>query len=387
MTAGRDCPPPIPRGIMVVRFQWKHHPCERVESYPEKRSWCAGPRSARWRTGVTHRSAAAAVDGWLARVPGGRRLARSLAVLGLVASSAGCILTKDLPDPALDDTRRLQGRPALDRHGRAADARLVARFPFAGTDRPDGRGADRQSGHRRRHRAVQAGRCAGAYRRRGAVAEPQRHRAGGLFTHLGIQFQRPDQWRPRGGQLFGLAQRQLRARFLGQEPRRRAGGGRDRRRHPLRSRRRRADDADHRRQRLFPGAGGAGPASHRAAQHCQRRAHPQCHQGAAPGRHRQRSRRRAAGERGRQPARAGAAAAADARSEHQRAGDAGLAAAGSGARHRRLAQQDRLAARHARPAVGTADAASGYPPPGIPACFGDRQCRQRPRAVLSRAFN
>ncbi|WOH62942.1 efflux transporter outer membrane subunit [Bradyrhizobium sp. BWA-3-5] len=32
----------------------------------------------------------------------GKRLVRSLAVLGCVASSAGCILTKDLPDPALD---------------------------------------------------------------------------------------------------------------------------------------------------------------------------------------------------------------------------------------------------------------------------------------------
>jgi outer membrane protein, multidrug efflux system len=51
---------------------------------------------------VIQRSATAAVDGWLARIPGGRRLARSFAVLGLVASSAGCILTKDLPDPALD---------------------------------------------------------------------------------------------------------------------------------------------------------------------------------------------------------------------------------------------------------------------------------------------
>jgi multidrug efflux system outer membrane protein len=51
---------------------------------------------------VTQRTATAAVEGWPALVPGGRRLARSLAVLGLVASSAGCILTKDLPDPALD---------------------------------------------------------------------------------------------------------------------------------------------------------------------------------------------------------------------------------------------------------------------------------------------
>ena len=96
-----------------------------------------------------------------------------------------------------------------------------------------------------------------------------------------------------------------------------------------------------RRQRLFPGACGAGPASDRAAQHRQRRAHPQCHQGALQSRHRHRPRRRAAGERGRQPARAGAAAAADARPEHQRAGDAGVAAAGSRARHRRVAQPDR----------------------------------------------
>ena len=39
---------------------------------------------------------------WLARVPGGRRVVRSLVVLGFIASSGGCILTKDLPDPALD---------------------------------------------------------------------------------------------------------------------------------------------------------------------------------------------------------------------------------------------------------------------------------------------
>jgi NodT family efflux transporter outer membrane factor (OMF) lipoprotein len=51
---------------------------------------------------VTQRIAIAAFGGWPALVSGGRRLARSLAALGLVASSAGCILTKDLPDPALD---------------------------------------------------------------------------------------------------------------------------------------------------------------------------------------------------------------------------------------------------------------------------------------------
>jgi len=44
----------------------------------------------------------AAAEFLRALAPGGGRLARSLAVLLLVTSSAGCILTKDLPDPALD---------------------------------------------------------------------------------------------------------------------------------------------------------------------------------------------------------------------------------------------------------------------------------------------
>ncbi|MDE5454402.1 efflux transporter outer membrane subunit [Bradyrhizobium sp. CSA112] len=51
---------------------------------------------------MTQRTATAAIEDWPALIPGGKRLARSLAVLGLVVSSAGCILTKDLPDPALD---------------------------------------------------------------------------------------------------------------------------------------------------------------------------------------------------------------------------------------------------------------------------------------------
>jgi NodT family efflux transporter outer membrane factor (OMF) lipoprotein len=42
------------------------------------------------------------MQGGPALVAGGKWLARSLVALGLVASSAGCILTKDLPDPALD---------------------------------------------------------------------------------------------------------------------------------------------------------------------------------------------------------------------------------------------------------------------------------------------
>src|SRR5260370_35555561 len=87
---------------MVVRFQRKHHPRERVAGHPNKRSSHAASGFARWRTGVSRPLAGAAVDGWLARIPCGSRLVRSLAVLGLVASSAGCILTQDIPDPALD---------------------------------------------------------------------------------------------------------------------------------------------------------------------------------------------------------------------------------------------------------------------------------------------
>jgi multidrug efflux system outer membrane protein len=68
---------------------------------------------------VTQRTATAAIEGWPALIPGGRRLARSLAVLGLVASSTGCILTKDLPDPALDVP---EGYKSAARPSKAADA-------------------------------------------------------------------------------------------------------------------------------------------------------------------------------------------------------------------------------------------------------------------------
>ena len=64
---------------------------------------------------MTQRIAMAAFGGWPALVPGGGRLARWLAVLGLVASSAGCILTKDLPDPALDIPEGYKAAPAFER--------------------------------------------------------------------------------------------------------------------------------------------------------------------------------------------------------------------------------------------------------------------------------
>ena len=51
---------------------------------------------------MTDPMAMTGLAGWPALARGGKRLARLFAVLGLVSGSAGCILTKDLPDPALD---------------------------------------------------------------------------------------------------------------------------------------------------------------------------------------------------------------------------------------------------------------------------------------------
>jgi multidrug efflux system outer membrane protein len=87
---------------MMLRLQWKHHRRERVAGQPRKRKSRAAPGFARWRTGVTQAVQGFGGYGWRGFVPGGSRLVRSLAVFCLVASSAGCILTGDLPDPALD---------------------------------------------------------------------------------------------------------------------------------------------------------------------------------------------------------------------------------------------------------------------------------------------
>src|SRR3954469_19005636 len=101
----RGCPRPDRKASITVRLQRKHHPGERVADYSNKRSSRATPGFAR-RTGVTQRIPGVVARGWRARFQSASlrpsHLARSAAVLGLVASSAGCILTKDLPDPALD---------------------------------------------------------------------------------------------------------------------------------------------------------------------------------------------------------------------------------------------------------------------------------------------
>src|SRR6202022_685279 len=96
---------------MATEFQRKHHPRERVAGSSHKRhpriglpflTTSAAGLFARRRANVRQGLPGGAVDGWLVAVPGLNRAARWLAALCLVASSAGCLLTKDLPDPALD---------------------------------------------------------------------------------------------------------------------------------------------------------------------------------------------------------------------------------------------------------------------------------------------
>ena len=171
----------------------------------------------------------AAVERLRATAPGLHRVARGLAACCIVASSAGCLLTRDLPDPALDipdgyKAARLtapDAPPKLDWWRGFRSSELTTLMEEAQTVNLDIAAAVAR---------LHAGRRAGAYRGRGAAAEPQRRGSGDLFPHVRLKRQRTEQWRARGGQLFGIAQRQLRTRFLGQKSRRVAGGGRNRHR-------------------------------------------------------------------------------------------------------------------------------------------------------------
>ena len=212
----RDCPHPDPRARMSARFQRRHHPVNAPlpivlihRPQPGRRQFgvAVGPwqgpaesgcdprrrrdrdcRHQECRIGPRRALGCGALScPWLVRLPPDLRFA---------GSRARC-------------PRRLQGRRPQGRAGCAADARLVARLPLERTHDADGGGADRQSRHRGCNRAFPAGRCAGAHRRRAAVAEPVRYRAGDLFAHLRLERERPQQWRPRDRQLSGLAQREL----------------------------------------------------------------------------------------------------------------------------------------------------------------------------------
>ena len=96
---------------MATGFQRKYHSGERLAGIPHQRHPRIGApilaapevgRLARRRANVRQSFPGVAVDRLLAAIHGVDRAARWLATFCIVASSAGCILTKDLPDPALD---------------------------------------------------------------------------------------------------------------------------------------------------------------------------------------------------------------------------------------------------------------------------------------------
>ena len=223
---------------------------------------------------------------------------------------------------------------------------------FARANSPAGRArVSCQSRYRGRGRAHRAGRRADAHRRCAAVAgldfdgTAQRSRAGGVESR---KIQR-------------RAQRELRGRPLGQEPRSVALGRIRRDCQPLRSRGDRALDRRERDQHLFPGPRRAGPAAHRARECARRDPHSRCLSASHRGRHRDRPRHRATGVPAGAAARRDPAARAAGAPEHRHPrGAAGRAArTADGARRKPLG--DRAAARLARAAVRPAAAASGYP--------------------------
>jgi multidrug efflux system outer membrane protein len=96
---------------MATGFQRKYHSGERLAGIPHQRHPRIGApirgapevgRFARRRANVRQSFPGVAADRLLAAIRGVDRAARWLATFCIVASSAGCILTKDLPDPALD---------------------------------------------------------------------------------------------------------------------------------------------------------------------------------------------------------------------------------------------------------------------------------------------
>ena len=307
---------------------------------------------------MTQRTATAAFDGWPALVPGGKRLARSLAVLGLVASSAGCILTKDLPDPALDMpegykaarlTKPADAPPTLDWWRGFRSRELTGLMEEAQTVNLDIAAATA-----RFKQADAQARIAGAAllpSLNGNGSETYSRTSGSSASGL-----------TNGGREVVNYSASLSASYELDF----WGKNRDAAQAAEETAIANRFDRDvvalttltTRRQRLFPGAGRAGPDSHRAAKHRQRRAHPQCHQGRF---------------------KAGTGTDLDVAQQesvlaNQRAQvpplrqtlDQNINALATLVSRppeavrvmRRIAQPDRLAARHARPAVGIADAAS-----------------------------
>src|SRR5262245_44530227 len=256
----------------------------------------------------------------------------------------------------------------------AAGARLVAWLPLARAHQSDRGGAGRESRHRRRHRPHHAGRRAGQDRRLGAAAGSQFHRLRGTL---------PQSRRAGPQPVPGGAQRQLRDRFLGQEPRRLARGAADRRREPVQQGGGGPLDHRERGHRLFQRALLAGPVAHRAEQPQRRQPRAHADQAAVRGRHRLPARRRATGESGRPGARDHPAVRPDAAAEHRHSRRADRQAAGAGADQGRQHLFAQHSAGDAGAAVGAAAAASRHPRRRGGARLRRCQRRGRARRVLS----
>ena len=177
----------------------------------------------------------------------------------MVVSSAGCILTRDLPDPALDIPEgykaarltRADAPPTLDWWRGFRSPELTTLMQEAQTVNLDVAAATA--------RFIQADALA---RVTGAALLPSLSGTG-QQTYARTSGS-SSSGLTNGGREVVNYQSSLSASYeldFWQKPRRRAGGGGDRHRHPLRSRCGGADRAGQRRQRLFPGAGVAGPDS------------------------------------------------------------------------------------------------------------------------------
>ena len=124
---------------------------------------------------------------------------------------SGCLTTDTVPGPGRRGPAEVPRRRDQAAR-RAAVAGLVARLSLARADRAGRARASRQSRHRGGGRAHRAGRRADPHRRRAAAAADR-------FRRLGARASRHRHRRRGSNTLPRGAQRQLRDRLLGQEPR------------------------------------------------------------------------------------------------------------------------------------------------------------------------
>ncbi len=308
----------------------------------------------------------------------------------LILPLGGCLLTGDLPEPALDIPAGYDGASRSPAAAQAALPKLDWWRSFHSPELTQHRraGARCQSRYRRGDRPHRAGGRTGAHHRRGAVAGDrscrQRQPCALLAEH---RQQRQLLRRLRARHAVGLAQRQLRDRLLGQEPLGAARGGRKRRRQPFRPRGGRALHRGERGQCLFPGAGGAGPPARRAGEPEERERRAQIDPGPVQRRYRLLARRGAAAKPGGDAARRHPAARTDTEAEPHHARHPDGAFARTRACARRQPQRHRHPAGDAGPALAIAGAAPRHPRGGGQARRRQCQCLQRayPAAAIDQA--